>query len=93
MRARLIGAANRDPEVFEEPDRLDVGRAHCRHLSLGRGIHHCLGAQLARLEARIAFEMLLERFVRIDLLGGRPRFRGGIVLRGLESLMVRCVRA
>ena len=86
----LIGAANRDPDVFEEPDRLDVGRAHCPHLSLGRGIHHCLGAPLARLEARIAFETLLERFARIELLGRRPRFRNGIVLRGLESLPLRC---
>ena len=46
--------------------------------------------QLARLQGRIAFEMLLERFARIDLLGGRPRFRNGIVLRGLESLPLRC---
>ena len=88
--AVLVGAANRDPEVFEAPDRLDVGRAHCPHLSLGRGIHHCLGAPLARLEGRIAFETLLERFRRIDLIGGRPRFRDGIVLRGLESLPLRC---
>ncbi|MCY3755767.1 MAG: cytochrome P450 [Alphaproteobacteria bacterium] len=88
--AVLIGAANRDPDVFEEPDRLDVGRAHNPHLSLGRGIHHCLGAPLARLEGRIAFEMLLERFARIDLIGGRPRFHNGIVLRGLRSLPLRC---
>ena len=91
--AILVGAANRDPDVFEEPDRLDVGRASCPHLSLGRGIHHCPGAPLARLETRIAFEMLLERFARIDLLGGRPRFRNGIVLRGLRSLPLRCARA
>ena len=91
--AVLVGAANRDPDVFEEPDRLDIGRERCPHLSLGRGIHHCLGASLARLEARIAFEMLLERFARIDLLGGRPKFRNGIVLRGLRSLPVHCCRA
>ena len=81
----LVGAANRDPDVFEEPDRLDVGRAPCPHLSLGRGIHHCLGAQLARLQARIAFETLLERFARIDLLGARPKFRNGVLLRGLDA--------
>ena len=91
--AVLIGAANRDPDVFEEPDRLDVGRAHNPHLSLGRGIHHCLGAQLTRLEGRIAFEALLERFAEIELLGGRPKFRNGILLRGLESLALRCRRA
>ncbi len=91
--AVLVGAANRDPDVFEEPDRLDVGRADCPHLSFGRGIHHCLGAPLARLEGRIAFEMLLERFARIDLLGGRPNYRNGIVLRGLRSLPLGCTRA
>ena len=91
--AVLVGAANRDPDVFEEPDRLDVGRAPCPHLSFGRGIHHCLGASLARLEARIAFQMLLERFARIELLGGRPKFRDGILLRGLRSLPLRCGRA
>ena len=88
-----LGAANRDPEVFENPDRLDVGRGQISHLSFGRGIHHCLGAALARLEGRIVFEMLLERFSRIDLLDARPRFRQGIVLRGLDALRVRCVRA
>ena len=91
--AVLIDAANRDPDVFEQPDRLDVGRAPCPHLSLGRGIHHCLGAQLARLEGRIAFEALLERYPRIDLIGGRPQFREGTLLRGLRSLPLRCARA
>ena len=86
----LIGAANRDGEAFDDPDRLDVGRAPCPHLSLGRGIHHCLGAPLARLEGRIAFEMLLERFGDIGLLDERPRFRSGVVLRGLRSLPLRC---
>ena len=90
--AVLIGAANRDPDVFEEPDRLDVGRTGSVHLSLGRGIHYCLGAPLARLEGRIAFQMLLERFARIELLGSRPKYRNGIVLRGLRSLPLCCVR-
>ena len=89
----FLGAANRDPDVFENPGRLDVGRSRSTHLSFGRGIHHCLGAPLARLEGRIALEMLLERFLQIGLLDTRPRFRKGIVLRGLQSLMVRCVRA
>ena len=88
----FLGAANRDPEVFEDPDRLDVGRSRGSHLSFGRGIHHCLGAALARLEGRIVLEMLLERFSRISLLGERPRFRKAILLRGLQSLALRCVR-
>ena len=89
----LLGAANRDPEVFEDPDRFDVGRSLGSHLSFGRGIHHCLGAALARLESRIVLEILLERFSRISLLGERPRFRKAILLRGLQSLALRCVRA
>ena len=89
----LLGAANRDPDVFENPDRLDVGRNDRSHLSFGRGIHHCLGAPLARLEGRIVLETLLERFPEIRLLGERPRFRNSIVLRGLQSLPVRCIGA
>ena len=89
----LIGAANRDPGAFDDPDRLDVGRDQGPHLSFGRGIHHCLGAPLARLEGRIALEMLLERFAEIGLATYRPRFRRTIVLRGLESLPVRCATA
>ena len=86
----LLGAANRDPAVFENPDRLDVGRgaAGRGHLSFGRGIHHCLGAPLARLEGRVALEMLLERFPSLRLRDERPVFRNSIVLRGLHSLPV-----
>ena len=89
----LLGAANRDPGAFPDPDRLDVGRADGAHLSLGRGIHHCLGAPLARLEGRIAIEMLLERFPRMGLLSERPRFHKSIVFRGLRSLPLRCATA
>ena len=89
----FLGAANRDPEVFEDPDRLDLGRRAGRHLAFGSGIHHCLGAPLARLVARIVLEMLLERFRSMKLDGHRPRFRPGVVIRGLESLPVRCVPA
>ena len=87
----LLGAANRDPDVFENPDVLDFDRRQGRHLSFGGGIHHCLGAPLARMEGRIVLEMLLDRFKSMRLLGGRPRFRQGIVLRGLQSLTLRCV--
>ena len=89
----LLGAANRDPDVFDEPDRLDVGRGDRSHLSFGRGIHHCIGAPLARLEGRVVLETLLERFSQISLRDRQPRFRNSIVLRGLESLPVRCVKA
>lgn len=83
-----LGAANRDPEAFDNPDRLDVGRGIRSHMSFGRGIHHCLGAPLARLEGRIVLEMLLERYRRIRLLADRPRFRRAVVLRGLSALPV-----
>ena len=89
----LIGAANRDPAAFEEPDRLDVGRSEGSHISFGRGIHHCIGAPLARLEGRVVLEVLLERFASMRLLDERPVYRGGVVLRGLESLPVAAARA
>jgi len=82
----LLGSANRDPSQFPEPDRLDVGRAENRHLAFGLGAHFCLGAPLARLEAQIAFERLLERFPKIELAGPAPRYKPGLVLHGLESL-------
>ena len=88
-----IGAANRDPAAFEDPERLDVERSKGSNISFGRGVHHCLGAPLARLEGRIALEMLLERYTSLRLLADRPAFRRGIVLRGLESLPVNAVPA
>ena len=84
----LGGSANRDPDAFENPDRLDFNRSKQDHISFGRGIHYCIGAALARLEGRIAIEMLLERFGSLRLLTDRPAFRYSIVLRGLTSLPV-----
>ena len=84
----LGGSANRDPDAFENPDQLDFNRKKPDHISFGRGIHYCLGAALANLEGRIAFEMLLERFDSLRLLANRPVYRYNIVLRGLESLPV-----
>ena len=84
----LIGGANRDPGQFEDPDGLDVGREANSHISFGRGIHACIGAPLARLEGRIAIEVLLERFSSLRLAAPPPRFRRSIVLRGLEALPV-----
>jgi cytochrome P450 len=87
----LLGSANRDPEVFHDPDRLDITRNEASHIAFGRGIHHCLGAPLARLEGRIAFEALLERFSDIRLLNEQPSFKDNVVLRGLKTLPLRAI--
>ncbi|MCY3601909.1 MAG: cytochrome P450 [Chloroflexi bacterium] len=84
-----IGGANRDPEQFSEPDRLDVRREETVNISFGRGIHHCLGAPLARLEGRIAFEVLLERFDEIGFGSGEPVYKPNIVLRGLRQFPIQ----
>ena len=87
----LIGAANRDPEVFANPDRLDLRREIQSHISFGRGIHHCLGAPLARIEGQVVFRKMLERVSRISL-DGVPKFKDNVVLRGLTSLPVSVTR-
>jgi cytochrome P450 len=84
----LIGAANRDPEQFADPDRFDVGRQDNKHLSFALGSHYCLGAQLARLEGRIAVETLLRRMPDLRLEGPQPHYREHFNLRGLKCLPV-----
>ena len=84
----IIAAANRDPEVFEQPDRLDLRRSPCPHLSFGMGIHSCLGGPLARLEGQIALSTLVRRFPGMQLASGVLRYRPATVLRGLEALPV-----
>jgi cytochrome P450 len=83
-----IGAANRDPAHFPDPDRLDVGRRENRHLSFGHGIHFCLGAPLARVEAQIAVGTLLRRMPRLALATATPEWRESSTLRGLKTLPV-----
>jgi cytochrome P450 len=84
----MLAAANRDPSRFADPDRFDVARPDNVPLSFGWGIHHCLGAPLARLEARVTFERLRERFATVELVGDEPP-RVFSFLRGLRSLPVR----
>jgi len=83
----LLGAANRDPQVFDEPDALRLDRPGPAHVSFGGGIHYCLGAPLARLEASVAFPTLLARFPRIEL-AGPPVHRQGLALHGHTALPV-----
>ena len=83
-----IGSANHDPDVFEDPDQLDLARDPNPHLAFGFGAHFCLGAPLARLEAQIAFDALTKRFPGLSLVEDRPVYRANPVLRGLTSLDV-----
>ncbi len=85
----LIGAANRDPAQFPDPDRLDIGRQDVKMLSFGGGIHFCLGAMLARTEAQVAIGTLLARVAHIELATEDLAWRPHITLRGLSSLPVR----
>ena len=87
--ALLLGAANRDPACFPDPERLDLVRRDNRHLAFGHGVHFCLGAPLARLEARIAIPALLERFPKLAGDTSRLEWKRSIVLRGPLHLPVR----
>ena len=86
--ALLFGSANRDPDVFAEPERLDVSRDPNPHVSFGAGVHFCLGAALARLELRTSFGTVLRRLPGLELVE-EPTWRPGYVVRGLAELRVR----
>jgi hypothetical protein len=84
---QLPVSANRDPEVYLDPDRLDITRGDVRPLSFGGGIHYCVGAQLARIEAEIAIATLLRRLPNLHLDDiEHPDWRQTLVLRGLNKL-------
>lgn len=82
-----LGAAHRDPAQFSDPDRLDLTRTN-KSLPFGKGIHHCLGAALARSQAQIAINTLVQRFPDLKLGTDTPEWRSNLVLRGLKSLPV-----
>jgi len=86
-----IGAANRDPAQFAQPDRLDLHRFENRHLAFGHGIHYCLGAPLARIEAEIAFATLLRRLREPRLLAPVLEWAPSLVFRALSSLPISFV--
>jgi cytochrome P450 len=83
----FLGAANRDPDVFQDPDRFDVRRAPEQQLAFAAGRHFCLGAPLARLHGEVAIGSLLRRLPELSL-AGEPVWRGSIPLRELEQLPV-----
>jgi cytochrome P450 len=82
-------SGNRDEEVFEEPDRFDVGRSPNPHMTFGPGgIHLCMGSHLARMEVRITFEELLSRDLKIELTGTPERLRSNF-FNGIKRLPVK----
>ena len=83
-----LGAANRDPDRFSDPDTLDMARADNRHMAFGYGIHFCVGAPLARLEGEIALRTLLSRFPTMALTGEDLSYHGTLVFRALTKLPV-----
>jgi cytochrome P450 len=85
----FLGSANRDPDVFTDPDVLDIARKDNRHVSFGHGVHFCLGASLARLEGQVAIGALLDRFPTMKLADEVLEYRPGLVLHGLKRLPLR----
>jgi cytochrome P450 len=84
----LLAAANRDPAVFDDPEDFDIRRRENRHVAFGFGIHFCLGAPLARAEAQIAFDALLERMPDLRLESEDYEWNGNFILRGLKRLPI-----
>jgi pimeloyl-[acyl-carrier protein] synthase len=85
----VMGAANRDPERFPEPDRLDIDRKDNRHVAFGWAAHFCFGAALARMEGQIAFEAILRRLPGLALDTSKPLvWRHNLGLRGLTELPI-----
>ena len=85
----FIGAADRDPAQFPDPDRLDLSRSDNRHIAFGWGIHFCLGAPLARVEGQIALDALVRRLPGLELVNHEPEYRQSLTLRGLKTLPVK----
>jgi cytochrome P450 len=88
--AAVLAAANRDPDPFADPERLEITRANAKqHLALGLGPHFCLGNALARLEGAVVFEALARRFPEIELLDDSPTWKGNSMMRGPREVRVR----
>ena len=86
----MLGAANRDPAHFPDPDRLDLGRGDRRHAAFGLGPHFCLGSALARMEGQVAIAAVVEQFPALRLLTDTPRWKPSVFFRGLQTLPTAC---
>lgn len=88
MLVLVFGAGNRDADVWSEPDAFDITRQKNPHLTFGYGLHHCIGAGVARLEAEVTFDTLLNRLMNIRLLAETPEWHGVFRFRGLRRLRI-----
>ncbi len=84
----LLASGNHDPEQFDDPEAFDVARQPNNHLGFGFGIHHCLGAPLARMETQVALTSLVRRAPDLALTVDDVAYKSNVVLRGMESLPV-----
>ena len=84
-----IAGANRDPEANKNPDEFDISREDIKHISFGYGPHMCIGASLARIESRIAFECLFERFENLELMDKNPLWGRNLIFRGFDNLKLK----
>jgi cytochrome P450 len=84
-----IAGANRDPEANENPNEFDITRDDIKHISFGYGPHMCIGASLARIESRIAFECLFERFKNLELEDKNPVWGRNLIFRGFDNLKLK----
>jgi cytochrome P450 len=85
----ILGAGNHDPAHFDQPDILNLSRPENRHLAFGQGIHFCLGASLARLEAEIAFASFFKRFSNASLATSHVEWLPSEVFRGVRELPIK----
>jgi cytochrome P450 len=83
----VLSAANHDPQAFPDPEVLKLDRTPNRHISFGTGIHQCMGAPLARLEAQVAIPAFVRRFPNFRTIGGEPEWQPLLMTRGLKSLL------
>jgi len=84
----FISSANRDPNVFADPEKFDISRQPNPHVAFGNGVHHCLGATLARVEGQEVFKALAERFPDLEVATGELEYQPSVTFRSLKSLPV-----